>query len=203
MSINNVTNLLTVIIRSNQLVELPLELFECTKIRHLDISSNRIRSLYTNMNNLDYIKAGYIGIGKLVDLKEFYANDNELEAIPLTLQSCINLTSINVSKNHIKTLPSFLFQNICKRLKLINASENMISTINDDTNNNNNNNNNNDTNDTNTFSMSSVESLDLHKNQLTSNESIVFYNCPNLSYLNLSENKLVHCPCFIECSKFT
>lgn len=185
-------NLLTLIIRSNELTSLPIELFDCSKLRVLDVSSNKLSFLGDGFN-------------KMIELRELQLNDNQLKSLPESLQYCTSLAVLNVSDNNLTALPGFICDGTGNRFKSINASNNCISSL-----------------STASFqhqeqgsrgysmvsevvvSMPFLESFDLQKNQLGQNAAaLVFSHCPAISYINLSENKLSTCPVISDCPRLS
>jgi len=173
-------DLVILIIRSNELSSVPMELFDCTKLRVIDLSSNKLTALGDGFN-------------KLVDLRELHLNDNELRCLPDSLQYCVNLSSLNVSNNRLSSLPNF----VCcgrqqSRFKSINASNNCIVSLSTEQ----------PAGGEVVIAMPFLESFDLQRNQL-GGATLVFCACPAVSYINLSENKLASCPIISDCPKLS
>ena len=90
--------LLTLIIRSNEIKELPIELFELSKLRVLDLSSNKLTCIHDN-------------ISKLTELRELHVNDNMLISLPSSIIQCKSLVILNAANNQLTYIPSSLFNN--------------------------------------------------------------------------------------------
>ena len=180
--------LVTLIIRSNEINELPMEIFELQKLRILDLSSNKLSNINEN-------------IMKLNELREIHVNDNLLTTIPISILQCKSLVVLNAANNRITCIPTGLFNNQDRnslnenKLKSINLSNNLITTITTLTNSN--------LNSRNALEiiiqLKYLESLDMHKNSITSN--INLHHCPLLSLVDFSENKLSYCCHIVNCPK--
>ena len=79
-------------IRDNKLTSLPIDLFECDQLRHLDVSSNALTDL-----------SG--AIGDLYELRELLLSENELTGIPVSLKGCSLLQILELQRNKIVTIP--------------------------------------------------------------------------------------------------
>ena len=121
--------LVTLIIRSNEINELPMEIFELQKLRILDLSSNKLSNINEN-------------IMKLNELREIHVNDNLLTSIPISVLQCKSLVVLNAANNRITCIPTGLFNNQDRnslnenKLKSINLSNNLITTFTTSTNSN-------------------------------------------------------------------
>uniref|UniRef100_A0A8C4SJK8 Protein flightless-1 homolog n=1 Tax=Erpetoichthys calabaricus TaxID=27687 RepID=A0A8C4SJK8_ERPCA len=102
---------------SNQITELSLCIDQWTQLETLNLSRNQLTSLpsavckltklkrlYVNSNKLDFDGIPS-GIGKLSNLVEFMAANNNLELIPEGLCRCSKLKKLVLNKNRLVTLP--------------------------------------------------------------------------------------------------
>ena len=79
-------------LRDNKLTTLPIDLFECEQLRHLDVSSNALIDL-----------SG--AIGDLFDLRELLLSENELTGIPVSLKGCSLLQILELQRNKLVNIP--------------------------------------------------------------------------------------------------
>jgi Leucine-rich repeat (LRR) protein len=113
--INIIEELLILKLRDNKLNKLPLELFHCIKINHLDIGNNKLDG---ELND---------NIGKLVDLQELYLFSNKLTSIPSSFGNCILLRILQLQDNKITELPEIFHK--FTSITSINLSNNKISSL--------------------------------------------------------------------------
>ena len=79
-------------LRDNKLTSLPIDLFECEQLRHLDVSSNALMDL-----------SG--AIGDLFELRELLLSENELIGIPVSLKGCSLLQTLELQRNKLVNVP--------------------------------------------------------------------------------------------------
>jgi Leucine-rich repeat (LRR) protein len=190
-ALKNLTYLKKIILRYNQITELPdwIEAFQ------------NLESLNLNVNNINKLP---ISIGKLNRLEELLLWKNELQHLPNSICSLQSLKYLNLRLNQIKQLPIDLgnLKNLIelnlhdnklteiplsisslKSLETLNLSWNLLNIL-----------------PSSMFKLISLKSLNLERNEITEiSESIGLLT--SLEVLNLSDNKLETVPDTIGCLK--
>uniref|UniRef100_A0A8C1WXN4 FLII actin remodeling protein n=1 Tax=Cyprinus carpio TaxID=7962 RepID=A0A8C1WXN4_CYPCA len=114
----SLANLKRLNLSSNQISELSLCIDQWTKLETLNLSRNQLTSLpcfcacilsklkklYVNSNKIDFDGLPS-GVGKLSNLVEFMAANNNLELVPEGLCRCGKLKKLVLNKNRLVTLP--------------------------------------------------------------------------------------------------
>ncbi|CAG2208859.1 Erbin,Leucine-rich repeat-containing protein 7,Protein lap4,Protein scribble homolog,Protein lap1 [Mytilus edulis] len=98
---------------SNQIRDLPRELFYCHGIRKLSISDNEITKIppaiasLVNLEELDLSKNGRLpeGFTQLLNLTQLFLNDTFLDYLPGNFGRLSKLKILELRENHLKTLP--------------------------------------------------------------------------------------------------
>ena len=92
--IAHLKNLVSLILRSNQLGELPSEIKELPKLKFLDVADNGIVELSPEI------------ISSLANLSELNLAGNKIENLPSAIENLINLTVLDLSDNKLNNLPA-------------------------------------------------------------------------------------------------
>lgn len=106
---------LTLKLSSNQLTELPKELFMLRSLWHLNISNNRLLGLQswieylTNLSSLDLswnqLTSLPENIGRLQKLNALFLNNNRLTSLPSSIANLQNLEQLDIRHNPFDQIP--------------------------------------------------------------------------------------------------
>ncbi|RLN86377.1 hypothetical protein BBJ28_00005018 [Nothophytophthora sp. Chile5] len=128
--------LLELQLAGNNLTQVPLAvLLYCTQLKRLNLSSNALRSLPTeiaHLRRLEVLDLGFNALSELPDeltqlpqLGELNCAHNQLQRLPLRLGKLTKLTCLNVESNRLRWLPTSTME--LSRLKALYASENLLT----------------------------------------------------------------------------
>lgn len=166
-------------IRENQVTDLDvrairyLEYLNCqhNNMRSLQINGTSLRNLYAAHNNLQTLSIN----PKPEWLVTMNISYNKLIELPAWLSDCFFLVELDVSHNHLKSLPERLFTD-AKKLKIVKANHNRITDLPDKT------------------GSEMLEELHLQHNQIRHLSTELFIKAHRLRYLNMTKNKLCDLP---------
>jgi Leucine-rich repeat (LRR) protein len=124
------------VLAGNSLTQVPLAvLLYCSNLQVLDLSSNSLRVLPTEIAHLHRLEVLYLGtnalrelpdeVTQLPRLRELQCERNQLERLPLRLGSLSQLIKLNVSFNRLRSLPTSLVD--LTQLRALYASDNLLS----------------------------------------------------------------------------
>lgn len=135
IEINNFTNLISLHLNNNKLVNLP-NLEKLISLKDVNLSYNRLKyipnelSSLTNLVTLNLSNNGIKeipnNIENLLNLKELHLSVNQIQTLPLELFNLLNLEKLIVSDNKITVIPKLIY-NLTK-LKDYNAHGNKLDT---------------------------------------------------------------------------
>lgn len=91
--ISNLIDLNTLKLRNNLISILNIKLFECSKLKYLDLTSNKLNSINNYFN------------GILSELQECLINENNLNEFPIFLINCYDIKIIELNTNKIRFIP--------------------------------------------------------------------------------------------------
>ncbi|RLN95717.1 hypothetical protein BBJ28_00005315 [Nothophytophthora sp. Chile5] len=128
--------LLDLQLAGNNLTQVPLAvLLYCTQLTRLNLSSNALRSLPTEIAHLRRLEALDLGFNALLELPdeltqlpqlaELSCAHNQLQRLPLRLGKLAKLTSLNVESNRLSRLPTSTME--LSTLKALYASDNLLT----------------------------------------------------------------------------
>lgn len=137
---------------SNNLVKLPICVFQLTSLKVLNLSQNCLQTLpetntevyssnhlYSSANksrmsksksftvNLSAKKDSPTGEWNLPSLEELYLVDNELESLPMSIFELPNVQILDCSNNHLRHLPANVW--FAAKLRELNLSLNLIKDL--------------------------------------------------------------------------
>jgi len=137
---DNLPNLINLVLRNNQLTEVPPSIARLQKLRFLDVSSNRLTSVPDGVNQCAELTSlnlrgnqlstlPLLGQGKLGKLSVLDVSNNKLTEFPedLTCLSLAGLSEIYAQNNAISGVPESI-KNL-HALKVINVENNVVTRI--------------------------------------------------------------------------
>ncbi|GAX75982.1 hypothetical protein CEUSTIGMA_g3425.t1 [Chlamydomonas eustigma] len=135
--ISSFKNLNTVVLDSNALKELPMDIMELPKLVIVMASSNAITSIPANLGDFVGLQALILhgnkvsvlppSVGRLPDLKALSVSANCLTSLPEELGLCTALRLLDMSGNEISALPRSLGK--LTRLRTFKAAANKLTTM--------------------------------------------------------------------------
>ncbi|XP_023016782.2 FLII actin remodeling protein isoform X1 [Leptinotarsa decemlineata] len=138
-NLDSLINLCEVDLAQNALPKVPEALYCLINLRRLNLSENEISELSSAMEvwqKLETLNLSHNNIAslpatlcKLVSLRRFYVNDNQLdfEGIPSGIGKLGNLEVFSAANNHLEMIPEGLCR--CGSLKKLNLSSNRLITL--------------------------------------------------------------------------
>lgn len=183
--IGTLTYLDYLLLSRNNLHTLPPEISQLSQLTYINVSENKITSLPREMGQLKNIRILYVQnnqlesllpeIGLCTKLEFLDISNNVIYELPAEVGKLLRLVTFLASNNrHIVSLPSE-FKNLTN-LRGINLSENLLDGIPEEI-----------------LSLSKLEILDIHTNQITDLPP-EFKNLQHLTDLNISNNFLSYSP---------
>ncbi len=135
--IGELKNLEVLVLRDNDLEELPFQIFSLPNLKILDVSNNRLTELRYQIGQLKNLKILILKnneiselpyqISFLHSLQLLDASYNQIEEIPYQISYLKNLEKLYLDHNRIKNLPYQL--SYLPRLKLLDIRHNFIEEI--------------------------------------------------------------------------
>jgi Leucine-rich repeat (LRR) protein len=146
---------LTLTFNENE-IEIPIEIFQLVKLKNLDISNNRLRTLAPSFQNFQQLKNLVLDGNKLTELSDIVflptleklsVAQNRLAHISDKIQACKNLKQLNLSKNELQEIGNLALPNLisldissnqikrlssfnaCIKLETIDCSDNQLQYI--------------------------------------------------------------------------
>ncbi|KAG3058571.1 hypothetical protein PI124_g23168, partial [Phytophthora idaei] len=124
------------VLSGNYLTQVPLAvLLYCSHLQYLDLSSNSLRVLPTEIAHLRRLKVLNLSTNSLLELpdeltqlprlRELKCDHNQLEQLPLCLGNLVQLTKLNISFNRLCSMPTSLMK--LTQLQSLYASDNLLS----------------------------------------------------------------------------
>ncbi len=116
---------------SNQLVQVPVQLWYCTNLRVLDLRNNRLREISREKGNMQVLRdmnIWEIGIETLQHLKVLRLDRNELDIIPQQICQLKTLEFLSASGNRITAVPGTGMEDLAN-LKHLDLSENCLDAL--------------------------------------------------------------------------
>ncbi|KAG6946078.1 hypothetical protein JG687_00016929 [Phytophthora cactorum] len=124
------------VLSGNYLTQVPLAvLLYCSHLQYLDLSSNSLRVLPTEIAHLRRLKVLNLSTNSLLELpdeltqlprlRELKCDHNQLEQLPLRLGNLVQLTKLNISFNRLCSMPTSLME--LTQLQSLYASDNLLS----------------------------------------------------------------------------
>ena len=112
--IGNLTDLLVLNLRSNNILKFPAEICECVKLKCIDLGQNEVTSIPDK-------------ISSLIELRELLVNENRIDVLPDAIGGCTSLCVLNIDGNNIASLP----ESICgiMNLSTLVASRNRLTAV--------------------------------------------------------------------------
>lgn len=183
-AIKHLTHLRTLILRYNQLTQLPDWLGSLFSLEELNINVNNLNELNSSIGMLSSLRELLLWkneltylphtIGKLSSLETLNLRLNQLKILPETIGNLSSLKELNLHDNQLTHLPGSLKGLIS--LEKLNLSWNNIELLADSL-----------------GYLPSLKSLDLERNELVYLPDSIGY-LSSLEFLNLSDNKLRKIP---------
>lgn len=183
-AIKNLTFLKKLILRYNQIIELPNWIESLCALESLNLNVNNINNLPSTIGNLSHLKELLLWKNELQDLPDSicslqslkYLNLrlNQLKFLPYELGNLINLLDLNLHDNKLTEIPESISS--LKLLETLNLSWNLLTTL-----------------PLSISSLSSLISLDLERNELIHVPASIG-SLSSLRILNLGDNKLKDIP---------
>jgi leucine-rich repeat protein SHOC2 len=118
--IGQLTSLVRLYLRSNQLTSLPGEAGQLTSLRELDLYGNQLTSLPAGFGQLTSLQRLVLHdnrltslpaeIGQLMSLRELYLGNNQLTSVPAEIGQQTSLRVLNLGSNQLTSLPAEIGQ---------------------------------------------------------------------------------------------
>ncbi|XP_016115263.1 leucine-rich repeat-containing protein 2 [Sinocyclocheilus grahami] len=125
---------------NGNLAELPFELSNLKKLKHLDVAENQFVSIPVCVLRMESLKCLDISNNRLKDLPEdidrlealetLFLHRNKVRHVPMTVMKLIHLKMLVISADELYSIPSQLIDN--PNIKLIRLYDNPINTENED-----------------------------------------------------------------------
>ncbi|XP_016363011.1 leucine-rich repeat-containing protein 2 [Sinocyclocheilus anshuiensis] len=125
---------------NGNLAELPFELSNLKKLKHLDMAENQFASIPVCVLRMESLKCLDISNNRLKDLPEdidrlealetLFLHRNKVRHVPMTVTKLIHLKMLVISADELYSIPSQLIDN--PNIKLIRLYDNPINTGNED-----------------------------------------------------------------------
>jgi small GTP-binding protein len=135
--ITQLTNLIRLNLRDNQLTVLPLEICQLTNLTELELENNQLSTLppeicqLTNLTQLhlanNQLTILPLEICQLTNLTELSLYNNQLTVLPLEICQLINLTQLHLANNQLTVLPLEICQ--LTNLTELSLSSNLLSML--------------------------------------------------------------------------
>ncbi|MFX0075027.1 MAG: leucine-rich repeat domain-containing protein [Candidatus Hermodarchaeota archaeon] len=183
-AVKHLTNLRKLVLRYNQITEIPDWIESLHALESLNLNVNNINKLPLAIGSLDNLKELLLWKNELQDLpnsicslrslKTLNLRLNYLKRLPSNIGDLINLTDLNLHDNKLTQIPDSI--SLLKSLETLNLSWNLLSNLTQSITN-----------------LSSLKSLDLERNELI-RVPISIDSLTSLEILNLGDNKLESIP---------
>ena len=135
---NRMESIVILKLSNNLIKNLPGDLFNCNRLQHLDLRSNRLNVLQNEAEHLIQLRVLIlgdnnltelpVGLGNLPALDFLYADANNLSSLPPQLFSAKRLKQLNLQKNNrIDSIPEDVGQ--LTQLRFMDVSDNAIESL--------------------------------------------------------------------------
>ena len=135
--IGQLTSLISLDIRRNNLRVLPSEIWQLTHLQYFDISRNRLMNLPSEIGQLTNISCLNISrnqltnlpseIGELINISYLNINRNQLTNLPSEIGNLTNISHLSISRNQLTSLPSEIGN--LTNISHLNISENQLTSL--------------------------------------------------------------------------
>eukprot|EP01135_Chromosphaera_perkinsii_P003271 Nk52_evm46s239 gene=Nk52_evmTU46s239 len=178
LKVHTLTNLF---LDSNEIEVLPEEISLFKNLTELNLSNNKIRELPSTICHMEKLKKLWLfdnrirflppHIGKLTNLVEMRLNDNQLLSLPESVSDLSNLQTLWVQNNRLRSFPEILGKSYSLMFLWLqnNELEYCPQTM---------------------SKFKALRNLNLQNNNITDISASSFYQLEQLSYLDISLNKL-------------
>lgn len=182
--IKYLTSLKKLILRYNQLTQLPNWIGKLNDLEHLNLNVNNLNRLPDSFGLLSSLKELYLWKNELSTLPESFCNLNELSILNIRLNNIMSLPDafgnlnklieLNLHDNKLKSVPLSISN--LKSLEILNLSWNEINVLPDSI-----------------GYLTSLKNFDLERNKLCKLPDSI-NKLTSLTNLNLRDNKLINIP---------